>query len=181
MSSARVQKMFEGMPEAIKRLGGYTYGSPYDLKSVIRWQGRVTSGPNAGLDAMVLDIDSAAWADNNRRAILVADPASDLNKTAAMKTQSHAAGTSLDGSVRLRLYLETPEDYTGAQHRFQRIVLQHLLGQLGAPVEIFYGTNDVEPRLEGVNGASAGNEAACSFASAGVYLPYGGVNYPGGV
>jgi hypothetical protein len=172
MSSPRVQKQFEAMPDQIKRLGGYAF----DIRQVIRWQGRATSGAHAGRDAAVLDLDSATWADNNRRAILVAIPASDLNDTASMKTQSHASGHTLDGSVRFALYMETPEDHTGEQIRLQRILMHHLVGQLGAPVELYMGTNDVEPTVEGVNGAVA----TSAYTSAGVYIPWG-MAYPGGI
>ena len=172
MSSPRVQKIFEAMPDQIKRLGGYTF----DIRQVIRWQGRVAAGAQAGKDAMLLDLTSATWADGNLRAILIATPASDLNNTAAMKTQSHAAGHNLDGSVRFQLYLETPESWTDAQAKFGRILLQHILGQLAAPCEILYGTNDAEPTVQGVNGAGA----TSTFTSAGTYLPYG-MTYPGGV
>lgn len=164
MSSVRVQKYFEAMPEQIKRLGGYSY----DFRQVIRWQGRVTAGTHAGKDAMVLDIDSATWADNNRRCIILATPASDLNSTAAMKTQSHASGHYLDGSVRFSVYAETPEAWTNAQAAFMRHVMHHLRGQLGAPVELFWGTNDVEPTVQGVNGAGADS---AGLTSAGVDLP----------
>lgn len=164
MSSVRVQKYFEAMPEQIKRLGGYSY----DFRQVIRWQGRVTAGPHAGKDAMVLDIDSAAWADNNRRCIVLATPASDLNNTAAMKTQSHAAGHYLDGSVRFSVYAETPESWTGAQAAFMRHVMHHLRGQLAAPVELFWGNNDAEPTVQGVNGAGADS---AGLTSAGVDSP----------
>jgi hypothetical protein len=176
MSSARVQKLLEAMPEQIKRLGAYTYS----FNAVTVWQGRVAAGPNAGKDVAVFDIDSATWADNNRRVIVMAEPAHDANNTLAMKTQSHAFGHFIDGSVSFKMYCETPESWTGAQAAFLRKVEQHIVGQLGSPLEIFYGTNDVEPRLEGVNGASAGNEAACSFASAGVDIA-GLWPAPGGV
>lgn len=167
MSSVRVQKYFEAMPEQIKRLGGYTY----DFRQVIRWQGRVTAGPNAGKDAVVIDIDSATWADGNRRVLILAEPASDLNNTAAMKTQSHAAGMYIDGSVRFKMYLETPEAWTDAQAAFTRHVEHHLRGQLAAPVEVFYGANDVQPILEGVNGGTSGQETTSTFVSAGTDLP----------
>ena len=167
MSAMRVQKLFQAIPEQVKRLGGYAKKA----SEAIVWQGRVTTGPNAGKDACVIDFTSATWADGNLRVVLLAEPASDLNNTAALKTQSHAAGHTIDGSVRLKMHVETPESWTAAQAAFVRHVEHHLRGQLGAPVEVLYGTNDVEPRLEGVNGASAANETACAFVSAGVDLP----------
>jgi len=176
MSSPRVQKYFSAMPEQIKRLGGYSY----NFLTVLVWTGRVASGPYLGKDACIIDIDSSTWADNNRRVILLAEPASDLNGTAALKTQSHAAGQYIDGSVYFKAYFETPESWTGAQAAFGRHVLHHLKGQLGSPVQIFYGTNDVAPALEGVNGASAGDETACGWTSAGWDIP-GLWPAPGGV
>ena len=166
MNSQRVQKLFQAMPDQIKRLGGYSF----DINSVIRWQGRVTAGAHAGKDAMILDIDSATWADNNRRVIIVAEPAADLNNTAAMKTQSHAAGMYIDGPVRLKVYCETPEAWTDAQAKFQRLVQHHIVGQLSCPMELYFGTNDVKPEIQGVEGAVADS---AGLASAGWYLPWG--------
>lgn len=177
MSSPRVQKIFEALPSQIKQVAGYTY----DVDAVIRWRGRVASGaPQAGRDAMVVDIDSATWADNNRRFILIAVPASDKNNTAALKTQSHAFGYFIDGSVSFRLYYEASESPTGTQERFNRYVLHCLLGQLAAPTEIFVGANDAEPIVEGVNGGTSGQETTSTFVTAGTYLPYG-MAVPGGV
>lgn len=170
MSSPRVQKIFEGMPDQLKRLGGYTYT---DLRSVLRWQGRDASGH----DAVVIDIDSATWATGNRRAILVALPADSNPSVAAMHTQSHAAGNVIDGSVRFQMYLETPAAWTAAQAKFDRLLTHMVLGQLGAPLEILYTANTTEPTVNGVNGAGA----TAAATSAGALLPYGGVSYPGGV
>jgi hypothetical protein len=172
MSSVRVQKLFEAMPEQIKRVGGYSV----NFKEVLRWLGRATAGTYVGQDACVIDFDALAWADNARRAIIVAEPAADLNNTASMKTQSHAMGYFLDGSVRFHLFMETPEALTNAQAKWQREVLHHLMGQLGAPVQLWYCANDTEPTIEGVNGAVA----TAAFTSAGWYLPWG-MTYPGGV
>jgi hypothetical protein len=169
MSSPRVQKIFEGIPDQLKRLGGYTF----DIKAVLRWQGRDA----AGRDACVLDIDSATWADNARRAILVAVPSDSNPSVAAMHTQSHASGHTLDGSVRFLMYLETPESWTGAQAHFGRLMQQVLLGQLAAPLEVLYTANDTEPTVDGVNGETS----TASATSAGQLLPYGGISYPGGV
>lgn len=175
MSSPRAQKQFQAMPDQLKRLGGYTF----DINGVLRWQGRV--GTNdlglAGYDACVLDLDATVWADNARRVLIVAVPAQDKNGTAAMKTQSHAAGMYLDGSYSFKCYVETPESWTGEQARWERILMQHLVGQLAAPVELLYCANDTEPTLQGVNGVTA---ASASFTTAGTYLPYG-MTYPGGV
>jgi hypothetical protein len=170
MSSPRVQRIFEALPSQIKNVGGHTF----DINGVTVWRGLVAStAPQAGKDAVVIDIDSATWADNNRRIILIAEPYADKNNVSAFKTQSHAAGQFIDGSVSFKLYYEASESPTGAQEKFFRQVLHCLVGQLAAPVEIFIGTNDVQPRVEGVDGASGANETACSFVSAGKYLPYG--------
>jgi hypothetical protein len=173
MSSARVQKYFSALPDQIKRLGGYTW----DVNSVIRWQGTATAGADIGRDAVVIDLNSATWADNAPRAIIVAIPASDLLDQAVFKTQSHAQGQYIDGSVKFRVHLESLESMTDAQAKFQRILFHALLGQLGAPVELMFTANDTEPTVEGVNGAVA----TAAATSAGTYLPYGGVAYPGGI
>lgn len=170
MSSARVQKIFAAMPDQLRRLGPYS--SPADFSQAIRWQGRDAQGR----DACVIDMDAAAWADNNRRVIIVAVPASDKSNTAAMKTQSHAAGHSLDGSVSFLVYAETPEDHTGAQARWMRLVMHHLVGQLGAPAQLLLTANDTEPTVNGVNGAGS----TASTTDAGQYLPWG-MSYPGGI
>lgn len=169
MSSPRVQKIFEALPDQVKRLGSYTF----DLQSVLKWQGR----DSAGRDAAVIDIDATTWADNNRRVILVAKEASDKNNQEAFKTQSHSLGQHMASSVSFILYAETPEDHTGAQAQFMRIVMHALTGQLGAPVQLLLTANDTEPTVNGVNGA--GSTAATT--DAGTYLPYGGVAYPGGI
>jgi len=172
MSSPRAQKLFEAIPDQVKRLGGYDI----DFREVVRWQGRATAGTHAGRDACVIDFTALAWADNNLRVILVAEPAADRNNTTAMRTQSHAAGHYLDGSVKFHMYVETPEAWTDAQAKFQREMLHHLQGQLASPVRLWMGDNDTEPEVEGVNGAAA----TSNFTDAGWYLPYGMV-YPGGV
>ena len=172
MASPRAQKIFEGIPEQVKRLGGYDV----DFRAVIRWQGRVSAGTHAGRDACIIDFDSLAWADNNRRAIIVAEPASDQNQTAAMQTQSHAAGHVLDGGVRFHLYMEEPESWFNDQAKWERELQHHLQGQLASPVRLWIGDNDTEPEVEGVNGAGADS----AYNDAGWYLPWG-MAYPGGV
>lgn len=164
MSAIRIQKLFQGIPHNVKLLGGYTF----DINTAIIWQGRVTDGDAAqeGKDACVIDIDSATWADNNRRAILISTPFMEPNNFAAFKTRSHATGYYIDGGVRFALYLETPESFTGAQEAFNRRLMQHLTGQLGATVELFYCANDTEPTVDGVNGATS----TASFTSAGTYV-----------
>ena len=172
MSSQRVQKLFEAMPEQVRRLGGYSV----DFREVLRWQGRVAAGALLGHDAAVIDFTSLAWVTGNLRAVLVAEPASDLNNTAAMKTQSHAAGVTIDGSVRFNMYLESSAALTNAESAFQRQLFHHLIGQLAAPVQLWYCANGTEPTVQGVNGAVV----TAAFTSAGWYLPWG-MTYPGGV
>jgi len=169
MSSPRVQKIFEALPDQLKRLGGYTV----DLQSILKWQGRDA----LGRDACVLDIDATTWADNNRRVIIVAKEASDKNNTAGLKTQSHSQGQAMGSSVSFIVYAETPEDHTGAQAQWLRIVQHALVGQLGAPMQLLLTANDTQPTVDGVNGAVA----TASTTDAGTLLPYGGVAYPGGI
>jgi hypothetical protein len=170
MSSVRVQKIFEGATDQLKRLGQYSG----DSRSMLRWQGRATDGK----DAALYDADSATWATGNKRAIVTAEAASDANSTAAMKTQSHASGQSLDGSVRFYCYVETPASWTSAHAAWLRNLEHHLRGQLSAPVQFRFTANGTEPTVDGVNGA--GSTAANT--SAGWDLPYGGGSaYPGGV
>lgn len=173
MSSPRVQKQFQAMPDQLKRLGSYSF----NIKDVIKWQGRVTAGSDLGDDAMLLDITASTWATANCRAILIAEPATDRNDQAAFKTQSHAEGQYIDGSVSFKLYMETPASWTGEHAKCQRLLMHMLVGQLSAPVELLLCANATEPTVQGVNGAGA----SAAFTSAGVYLPYGGMAYPGGI
>jgi hypothetical protein len=179
MSSLRVAKIFQAMPNQIKLLGGYSK----DWQEAIVWQGRVDSTNTDGLagkDACVIDFTSATWTSgtDNLRAVLVAIPAQDqiAGSVDASKTQSHAAGYFMDGGARFQVYFETAAAVTDAQSAFQRYVTHHLLGQNSAPVELFFCANNTEPTVEGVNGAGA----TASFTSAGVYLPYA-LGFAGGV
>jgi len=175
MASVRILKFFQSLPDQLKKLGRYSF----NVNNVIVWQGSIAAGPYAGCMGAVIDIDSSTWADGNRRAVLVAVP-DNFTMPNSMKTQSHAAGQYLDGSFSFRMYLETPEAWTDAQAQFGRLLMHELVGQNGAPTELFFGTNDVQPRVEGVDGASGANESACSFASAGLYRPYA-LSYTGGI
>jgi len=169
MSSPRVQKIFQGVTDQVRKLGKYKV----DVLGTMVWQGRDATGK----DACVLDFTSATWATGNKRAILVAEPASDLNDTAAMKTQSHASGHFIDGSVRFQLYMETPANWTGEHAKFQRDMIQHLRGQLGAPVQLNLTTNGTQMLIDGVNGHSG---ASVTGTAAEMMLPYG-LAYTGGV
>ena len=160
MSSPRIQKVFQGLTNSLRLLGPY----PDAFKTGIKFQGH----DSAGKDAVVIDLTSATWATANLRVIIVADAASDANNTAAFKTQSHAAGMFLDGSVSFRVYSETPADYVGDAAKFQREILHVLRGQLGAPIQLLLTANGVEPTVAGVNGAVATAVAT----DAGHYTPY---------
>lgn len=176
MSSPRVQKLFQAMPQQIKGLGKYDVV----FTDVLRWAGRVDSTNDLGLighDACILDFDAyPSWASGQKRVIITAEPASDYNNTSAMKTQSHAAGNFIDGSVRLHLWLETPGAVTDAQSAFVRNVVQHVRGQLAAPCQLHYTADGTQPAIKGVAGAGA----SAAFTAAEWMLPYSMV-YPGGV
>lgn len=174
MSSPRVQKMFQAAPDQLKRLGGYAGAA----SASIRWAGRAASGSEAGKDAVLIDFDGLSWATGQKRAILVATPAHDQNDTAAMKTQSHASGTFIDGSVSFTMYMEAPADHTGAHAQFLQHLMHHLRGQLAAPVNLKICANATEPTIQGVNGAGA----SATYVDGGMHLPYGGGSaYPGGI
>lgn len=160
MSSPRIQKIYQGLTNSLRLLGPYADA----FKSGIKWQGRDAEGK----DAVVIDLTAAAWATGNLRVIIVADPASDANHTAAMRTQSHAAGMFLDGSVSFRVFMEAPATHVNAAAKFQREVLHALRGQLGAPIQLLLTDNTVEPTVDGVNGETA----TATASDAGVYQPY---------
>jgi len=180
MASPRVQKIFEAMPNQLRRLGKYDI----DFKEVVRFQGRVaaTTDGYEGYDVAVIDLTSLAWATLGKRVILVAEPASDKNKTAAMHTQSHASSHFIDGSVRFHAYMESAPKFFGSTAaakeyaRFIDNVQQHLVGQLASPVQFHFTDAAVEPTLDGVNGATA----TATNEDQEWLLPYGMV-YPGGV
>lgn len=178
MSSPRVTKIFEGLAGQLQRMGYKTALDKFGGRPCIRWIGRVDDAApaEAGHDAVVLDITAAAWSTANLRAILIADPATDLQDTKALKTQSHARDHYIDGSVSFKMYMETPANYTSAHAQFFAEMLHVLRGQLGAPVDLYLTANGTEPTVQGVNGA--GSTAANTEAK--YYLPYG-MSYPGGV
>lgn len=160
MSSPRIQKIYQGLTESLRKLGPYASA----FKTGIKWQGRDANGK----DAVVIDLTATAWATANLRVLVVAEPASDANNTAALKTQSHAAGHFLDGSVSFDVYMETPADYTGEHAKFHREILHVLRGQLGAPVHLLLTANAVKPTVNGVDGAGA----TAATTDAGTYQPY---------
>ena len=177
MSSPRAQKIFEAMPDHLRKLGKYDI----NFREAMRWQGRISDANTdglAGLDAAVIDMDSVlgSWSSGDRRVLVVAEPARDKNNTAALKTQSHAQGFFLDGSVRFHIYMETPATWVNDLAEFQRHVIHHLRGQMSAPVKLWLSDNGDEPTIQGLADASASE----TFTEAEWMLPYG-MTYPGGV
>lgn len=168
MSSPRVQKIYQGLTEQLRKLGPY----PNAFKT-----GTVAVGRDStGRDAVVIDLTSPTWSTANLRVIIAANPASDAGNTAAFKTQSHASGTFIDGSVSFEVRMETPANHTGSHARFTREIMHALRGQLGAPMQLLLTANGTEPTLNGINGA--GSTAATT--DAGTYQPYF-FALPGGV
>lgn len=175
MGNTRAVSQLKQMPDQLKKLLKVA-GS---VNSFVKWAGSVDTGAHAGTTGVLIDLDNTTWADNNRRVIILAVPGESILPS-TMKTQSHAAGQFIDGSFSFQMYLENPEDWTGAQAQFVRCLQTILVGQNAAPCEIFFGTNDVEPRVEGVNGATSGNEVSSGFVSGGIMLPYS-LSYSGGI
>jgi hypothetical protein len=173
MSSQRVQKIYQGLTEQLRKLGPYAGAFKYGI---------VAQGRDAlGRDAVVIDVTSQTqatptWASGNLRVLIAANPATDANNTAAFKTQSHAQGYYIDGSVGFDVTMETPASWTGAHARFHREVQQALAGQLGAPLHLLLTANATEPTLNGLNGAVA----TAATTDAGQYQPYF-FALPGGV
>lgn len=161
MSSPRIQKLFNGLTNSLRLLGPYKDA----FKTGLKWQGRDADGK----DACLIDLTSTVWVTQNLRVVIVADPAHDANDTAALKTQSHASGHFLDGSVSFRVYMETPTDWVGDLAKFQREILHVLRGQLGAPIQLLLCDELEDPTVNGVNGATVTEP---SFAEAGDYQPY---------
>lgn len=160
MSSPRIQKIYQGLTESLRKLGPYASA----FKTGIKWQGRDANGK----DAVMIDLTATVWATGNLRVIIVADPAHDANNTAALKTQSHASGHFLDGSVSFTAYMEEPALHTDAAAKFQREILHVLRGQLGAPIQLLLTANGVEPTVNGVDGKGA----TAATTDAGTYQPY---------
>lgn len=168
MSSPRVQKIYQGLTEQLRKLGPYKDA----FKNGIVAQGRDA----AGRDAVLIDLTSPTWATGNLRVIIAANPASDAQNTAAFHTQSHAAGHFIDGSVSFEVRMETPANWTGTAAKFHREILHALRGQLGAPLTLLLTANTTQPTLNGLNGAGA----TAATTDAGTYNPYF-FSLPGGV
>ncbi len=174
MSTPRNQRMFEAMPDQLRKLGGYAV----DFAKALKAGGVVSATGSAfdGFDAAVIDLSNSVWATGNLRFIVIAEPAADINQTASMKTQSHAYGQFLDGSSRFHVMVEAPATHIDDLARFQRLVQQHILGQLGAPMKLWFSANGVEPAVAGFNGAVA----TTADQESDWLIPYG-MTYPGGV
>ena len=156
------------MADPVNKLGKYGI----KFRDVLRWQGRAADGK----DAAVIDFTSGTWATTNQYAIITAEVASDVQNTPALRTQSHSSGHFIDGSVKFDVYMETPALWTDDQAKFQRDLLHHLRGQLGAPVRLHLTAALTQPTIDGVNGENADVTGTATD----WMLPYGMV-YPGGV
>ena len=172
MSSPRGVKILEGLAEQLHRMGYAQAISTTGQKVCIRWLGRGADGR----DTARIDLTAATWATANLNVLVALNPATDANNTAALKTQSHAQGLFLDGSVNVSVYMETPADYTSAHAQFVQEIMHILRGQLGAPVIMNLTANGTKPTLNGVDGAVAdvvGTQVK-------EFLPYG-MTYSGGI
>ena len=176
MSSPRVQKIFSIIPEALQGLLGANQNlsnfKPTAGTTLV--QGRIddtTDTPWAGMDAVLIDVtDTSSWSTNQARCIIVAEPG--LNKLPEhMRTQSHAKGLFIDGSVRFHLYLETPAAYVGDHATFLDAVKFHLTGQLGGQVLVHTFANGTEPALKGFNGKTTATAAVTDSDT--WLIPYG--------
>lgn len=176
MSSPRVVKMFEILKENFHNLG---YVNP--VKNI---QGKSTDTAfENGCQGLIMDFDSASWATGNRRFVLLAEPAGH-NEHDAVKTQSHASGTFIDGSSKLIVVFEAQ---VGLAHtsttaelafaKFQADLFHILRGQLSAPVDVFFCNNTEEPMVQGIDSAVASSTHLTKIAT---LLPYGRT-YMGGI
>jgi len=176
MSSPRVVKMFEILKENFHNLG---YTAP--VKNI---QGTSTDTAfEKGCQGLVMDFDSASWVTGNRRFVLLAEPAG-FNESDAVKTQSHAFGTFIDGSSKLILVIEAQPVITHASaasvlawQKFQADVFHILRGQLSAPVDAYFCNNTEEPMVAGIDSAVASSTHLTKIAT---LLPYGRT-YMGGI
>jgi hypothetical protein len=176
MSSPRVSKMFEILKENFHNLG-------YAIPSK---NAQGTSTDASFLNAcqgVVVDFDAAAWVTGNRRFVLCAIPAG-FNESDAVKTQSHAFGHMIDGSVSLAVVVEAQAGLSHASvaaelayQKFFADLLHVLRGQMQAPVELYICDNTEEPKVAGIDGQVASSTHLTKVAS---LLPYGRT-YMGGI
>lgn len=171
MSSPRVVKILSSIEENLKNLGN---NKPKQV---------VFGTAQSKYQAVTIDLSKAAgaaWATGDLRAIIVAIPGgSEISD--AMRTQSHALGQFIDGSVSLQLWMESlnttaaPTTAEKAYVKFQQDLIHTLRGQFGAPVELFLTAEGTQPTVDGLNGAVANVGASVAFLA-----PYGR-NYVGGI
>ena len=175
MSSVRVIKIYEQLKENFKNLG---YPKPsYSV------QGITTDTTFNGAQCVIYDFTSATWATGNYRFAIMAFPCG-YGESDSVKTQSHAAGQFIDGSVRFGLIYEAnvalSHTSTAAVMAFDKFVMDtmHIIhGQMQAPVDVYITDNTVEPVLKGINGAAASSANITKIAT---LLPYGRT-YAGGI
>lgn len=176
MASPRVVKILEIMKENFHNLG---YSLP--VKNV---QGKSADAAFfPGTQGLVIDFDAATWATGKRRAVLLAIPAG-FGESDAVKTQSHAAGNFIDGSVKFALVVEaaaglshTSTEAELAFARFQADILHVLRGQLSSPVDLYVCDKTEQPEIEGIDGSTA---SSAHLTKVGSLLPYGRT-YVGGI
>jgi len=176
MASPRVIKIFEALKEGFHNLG---YPIP-----ALNNQGKSTDANfDPGCQAVVLDFDAASWVTGNRRVVVLAEPAG-YNEADAVKTQSHASGYFIDGSVKFKVITEAQAglSHTSLQpaldfEKFYADCLHILRGQLSAPIDLYFCDNTEEPKIAGLNSAGASSIHLTKLAT---LLPYGRT-YPGGI
>jgi hypothetical protein len=176
MSSPRVVKMFEILKENFHNLG-----YPFPVKNI---QGTSTDAAfENGCQGLVMDFDSSTWVTGNRRFVLLAESAG-YNFHDAVKTQSHASGTFIDGSSKMILVLEAQAGLSNASTaaelaygKFQADVLHILRGQLSAPVDVYFCNNTDKPEVEGIDSSTGSSTFLTKLAT---LLPYGRT-YVGGI
>lgn len=170
MSSPRVTKIHQLLEEGLKNLGQ----PKAKLVSFGTAQGKYQS--------VVLNFSKASgsWASADLKAIVVAIPAGD-GLPDSVKTQSHASGLFIDGSVNFQVWMESvpasasPTAGEKAFIKFQQDLLHVLRGQLSAPVSLFLTAAGTEPKVTGLESAVA--DAGSAIAS---LMPYGR-SYAGGI
>jgi hypothetical protein len=176
MSSPRIVKIFDMLKENFQNLG---YSTP--AKNV---QG-TSSDANFknGCQAVLMDMDAGAWVSGNRRFIVLAEPCG-FGEHAAVKTQSHASGTFIDGSVKLVLVFEAQPVISHASNatvlawqKFYTDILHIIRGQYSAPVDVYFCNNTEEPLVAGLDSAVASSTHLTKMAT---LLPYGRT-YVGGI
>jgi hypothetical protein len=176
MTSQRAIKYFEQIKENFKNFG---YPTPF-----LNVQGLSTDTaffPNC--QVVEFDFDALTWVAGNRKIVFLQVPAG-FGESDSVKTQSHAAGTFIDGSYKWIMLFEAQAALTNASgatrlafDKFVADALHIVRGQHQAPVDVYFCNNTEEPKVQGVNGAVASSTHLTKIAS---LLPYGRT-YPGGI